>query len=57
MKDLQEEVASLLNKVSAENDSNTPDFILAAYLMDCLRAFNKAVLMREEWYNRRVEPV
>ena len=39
---LEEELAELLNQHSVENDSNTPDFILAEYVTDCLDAFNKA---------------
>jgi hypothetical protein len=48
--DLHREIAILLNKYSAENGSNTPDFILAKYLADCLAAFDKAVTAREKWY-------
>lgn len=39
---LEREIASVLNKHSAENGSNTPDFILAEYLLACLAAFNTA---------------
>ena len=45
-------LASLLNSVSAENKSNTPDFILAQYLIECLNAFNKATNERSNWYSR-----
>ena len=31
----------LLNRYSMENGSNTPDFMLADYLIDCLRALDK----------------
>lgn len=44
------ELASLLNKYSKENDSGTPDFILAQYLNNCLDTFNRAISAREEWY-------
>lgn len=50
--DFQLELTRLLNQVSAENDSGTPDFILAAYLLKCLVAFDAAVLAREAWYGR-----
>lgn len=46
----QEELSMLLNKHSQENDSNTPDFILAEYLKNCLNAFNLATNRRENWY-------
>lgn len=35
-----------------ENGSDTPDFILATYLINCIGAFNKAVNDRERWYGR-----
>lgn len=48
---LQEEIAIAINKHCAENRSNTPDFILAQYLMVCLSAFNNATEMRDRWYS------
>lgn len=42
----------MLNRHSAENGSNTPDFILGQYLVDCLKAFDKATNAREKWYGR-----
>lgn len=42
----------LLNECSMENDSNTPDFILARYLVRCLEAWNESVVAREQWYER-----
>jgi hypothetical protein len=50
--DFRDELQSLINKHSQENGSDTPDFILAAYLDDCLKAFNVAVQNRETWYGR-----
>lgn len=46
------DLAILLNRHSMENGSDTPDFILAAYLTDCLEAFDKATAHREAWYGR-----
>lgn len=46
---------SLINRFSQENGSDTPDFILAQYLLGCLSAWNDAVKMREKWYGRHVE--
>jgi hypothetical protein len=48
----QKELAALLNKHSQENGSDTPDFILAQYLNDCLAAWNRNVSGREKWYGR-----
>ena len=41
---------SLINCHSRENGSDTPDFILAEYLIDCLNAFDKATHRRVKWY-------
>ena len=48
---LQEEIMIAINKHSAENKSNTPDFILAQFLMTCLNAFDHAVEMRDRWHS------
>lgn len=37
------ELTSLLNRYSKENDSDTPDYVLAGYLIGCLRNFNCAI--------------
>jgi hypothetical protein len=42
------ELQKLINSLSKENGSDTPDFILAEYLDDCLKAFDKAVSRRED---------
>ena len=47
---LIKEFASAINKVSAENGSNTPDFILANYLIMCLETFDHITNMRSDWY-------
>lgn len=43
--------AEILNKYSLKNDSNTPDFILAEYLFDCLMAANILICGRSVWFN------
>lgn len=50
------EIEKLINRNSMENGSNTPDFILADYLNDCLSAFDTAVNAREAWYGRVDKP-
>lgn len=47
---LKKEIAFLINRYSRENNSNTPDFILAEYLNDCLESFEKASKARENWF-------
>ena len=51
---LSRELTSLLNYHSQEQFSDTPDYILAEYLMDCLRAYNAALQKRENWYGRPI---
>jgi len=48
----EKELEELINSYSMENDSNTPDFILAKYLIMCLKAFNETSLAREKWYGK-----
>lgn len=49
---LLETIQAAINCHSAENGSDTPDFILAEYLIDCLTAFDKAAKAREVFYGR-----
>ncbi len=47
---LEERIRVVLNQASAEGESNTPDFILAGYLVGCLDEFNAAVNARALWH-------
>lgn len=49
---LKLELAALLNRHCAENGSNTPDFILAEFMLECLRAFEATTIARERWHGR-----
>lgn len=46
------ELESLINRYGLENESNTPDFILASYLTAQLSLWGQCVNRREEWYGR-----
>lgn len=48
----ERDLTSLLNRYSKENDSNTPDFLLAEHMIGCLKLFNAIVGKREKWYGR-----
>ena len=50
-KTIEQLLATVINDCSRENDSNTPDFILARFMMDCLGAFEFASNKREVWYD------
>lgn len=51
---LRSDIEKLLNRYSAENGSDTPDYVLAVFLMRCLDAFDKGVRAREQWYGRPI---
>ena len=53
---LEKRLTALLNSESRENDSNTPDFLLAEFMMSCLEAFEVANNRREVWYGVELEP-
>ena len=48
--ELEKKLTDLLNCECRENDSNTPDFILAELMMGCLEAFELASNKREVWF-------
>ncbi len=50
--EFEKQLEELINKHSKENDSNTPDWILADYISKCLKAFNETVNAREKWHGR-----
>jgi hypothetical protein len=54
--EFKKELEGLINKYSMENDSNTPDFILADYLVKCLEAFNLTTKWRTNWYSEDEKP-
>jgi hypothetical protein len=53
---LRDDITMAINGASAEEGSNTPDFILAGFLMACLAAFDDAVNARAIWYGRHDVP-
>lgn len=50
MNNLRDELLTLLNRYSREDRSNTPDWVLADYLMACLEAYEMAVKARTAWH-------
>ena len=50
---LEKELQYLLNRYCRENMSDTPDFILAQYMMNCLTAFEQAVGLRQAWFGHK----
>ena len=52
---LKKDLAHLLNKYSMEQESDTPDFILAEYLAYCLIGWGRATRARDRWYENKPE--
>jgi hypothetical protein len=53
----EREIAEVINRHSRENGSDTPDFILAAYLVNCLFAFDQAASWRAKWHSQDGVPL
>lgn len=45
-----QELTSLINRYSKENESDTPDFILSEYIRISLHAFTVATRDRDSWH-------
>ena len=56
MADFVIELEHLINRHSMEKDSDTPDFILARYIQNCLDAYAVATRQRDDWYKPKQEP-
>lgn len=51
IKVFENELSSLLNKYSLENNSGTPDFLLASFLVQCLKAWEETTISRDAWHS------
>lgn len=56
MSHFRDEIRAAINRNNMEAFSNTPDFVLAEYLTDCLATFDRAVKKRDAWYGISPEP-
>lgn len=54
--EFSDELRATLNRHCRESASNTPDYILAEFLLRCLDAFDFAVMTREGWYGQHHVP-
>jgi hypothetical protein len=54
MDQFESDLATVVNRYSRENVSNTPDFILAEFMERCLNAFESASKRREDWYGHHL---
>ena len=44
------DIAAVCNRYSIENNSNTPDFMLAAFMTGCLNVYENTVNDRKNWF-------
>ena len=51
MDKLESKIKDLINEFNREADSDTPDFILAEFLINCLRSLELVINKRDGWYN------
>ena len=47
----ESELNDLINRYSIENESDTPDYLLAKYLIDCLKVYANIVKKRDQWFS------
>ena len=55
MEDFEKELTMLINKYSIESGSDTPDFMLAKFLIKCLHAYEVTISNRDDWYKCECE--
>ena len=48
----ERELRELINRHSMENESDTPDFMLANFLVRCLEAWNATTSTRSKWCSK-----
>lgn len=54
IEDIKRELAELINKYNLENESNTPDYIIAEYLYNCLENYNLITKLKDKWYGKKI---
>lgn len=47
----EEALTNLINSYSQEQYSNTPDYLLARYMYNCMENYNDIVNERDKWHN------
>ncbi len=50
MSEFQKELEGLINKHCKENDSDTPAFLLAEYINNCLNNYADIIKKRDKWF-------
>lgn len=55
-REFRAEIEAVINKHCRENGSNTPDFLLANYLLGCLKLYDQTTKDRDRWYGVELKP-
>lgn len=53
MSDFLKELEDLINRHCMENESNTPDYLLAEYLCGCMKVFATTTAARDKWWGNK----
>jgi hypothetical protein len=48
----RKDLEKLINTHSKDNCTNTPDFLLANFLISCMDAFDLTVRKRDDWFKK-----
>lgn len=54
MEEIEKEITKIFNKHGLDTITDTPDYILADYVMTCLYAFLKAKGDIEKWFGKKI---
>jgi len=49
---LMDDLRGVINRHSRENESDTPDYLIAEYMLGCLEAYERTVVLRDKWHGR-----
>lgn len=52
--DLEKDIEVLMNQYNVDAITDTPDYILASYLMTCLRNYLITKATTEAWFGKRI---
>jgi hypothetical protein len=50
LSEFRDELRALINRHGIENHSDTPDYIIAQFLVDCLLGYTRTVRGRDAWF-------
>lgn len=53
----EKELSALINRYSVDATASTPDFILAAYLTDCVASYRRIKTWTDLWHSKQGVPV